>query len=119
MSESWDPLAACGLDCGACPIRKAANDRGSAEELAEDWRKTGHPEAEADWFKCQGCHGPEGLVWGKDCKIRECCAKDRRLKNCGQCVDFPCELIIEYENDGHAHHRAAIKRLREMKERRS
>ena len=115
MSETWDPLAACGMDCSQCPIRKAANDSEFAEKLAEDWRRSGHPKASAGWFRCQGCHGPEPLIWTDDCGIRQCCVKDRDLKNCSQCGAFPCGRIVAFENDGNPNHRAAINRLREVR----
>ncbi len=115
MAESWEPIAACGMDCSVCPIRKAANDSEFAEKLAGRWRKSGHPDAKAEWFKCQGCHGPKDVLWTEDCKIRECCVEEKKLKNCSQCSDFPCDLINAFGNDGNDNHRAAFERLREMK----
>jgi hypothetical protein len=111
-------ISSCGLDCEACPIFKAANDPHFAEELASEWRNAGHPKAQAGWFKCQGCHGDDALVWSEDCAIRKCCRHDRKLENCSFCPEFPCELLSRFESDGLAHHRAAVENLRRMKKER-
>ena len=107
------------MDCDACPIFKAANDSAFAEVLAQQWRDTSHPKAEAGWFKCQGCHGADDLVWGEDCAMRKCCLKEKKLQNCSFCDDFPCSLITTFETDGVENHRVAVQRLRQMKEERS
>lgn len=108
-------IAACGLDCSACPILKAANDGQYAEQLAADWRNSGHPKAVAGWFRCQGCHGDDSLVWSDDCAIRNCCLKDHALENCSCCPDFPCDLLKSFESDGAAHHRAGVENLRRLR----
>ncbi|MCL5270188.1 MAG: DUF3795 domain-containing protein [bacterium] len=107
-------LAPCGIECGSCPIRRPAGDPAIAETLAADWRKAGRAAARADWFKCQGCRGPEALVWDENCKIRHCCLHEKRLAHCGLCPDFPCVLITQFANDGHPTHRAAVERLKGM-----
>ena len=115
MDEFKNNIAACGMDCDACPILRAANDRNYAEKLAEDWRKNGYPKAEADWFKCQGCHGPKSLVWTEYCKIRKCCIEEKKLENCSSCKEFPCKLITKFENDGNSNHKFAVERLKNFK----
>ena len=108
-------ISACGLDCDACPIFKAANDSRFAETLAAQWREAGQPEAVADWFKCQGCHGDDSLVWTEDCAIRKCCIQDHKFENCSMCKDFPCKLLLDFESDGLATHRAAVEHLKTMR----
>ncbi len=57
-------IAACGLYCGWCPFYVA----GSKE------------------FKCNGC-------WSREkCKIRDC-ARERGLKICTYCPEFPCKKL--------------------------
>jgi len=85
--EAESPLAACGLDCRACPTRA----RG-----------------------CGGCHGDDARLWSSDCVIRTCCIKENRLSNCSECDLFPCKRGIEFESDQWAHHRQAVSRLRRM-----
>ena len=106
-------LAPCGIDYRDCGIRKAACDPLEGEREAERWRKRGHEDASAEWFKCQGCHGPTEFVWSSKCTIRPC-AKERGLSNCSQCSDFPCEQILAFEGDGSPHHCRAVGRLREL-----
>ncbi len=113
-TSKFPAMAACGLDCGECPIGKAARDRAFAEKLAQEWRESGNQKATADWFKCEGCHGREDLVWAADCKIRACCIKTRHLDNCSVCVDFPCPLIDKFEQDGYEHHSKAVQRLKQL-----
>ena len=108
-------IAACGLDCGNCLIQKAANDRAFAEKLAAEWRQSGRPQATADWFRCQGCHGPEDLIWTRDCKMRSCCIKTKKLANCSQCGEFPCSLIDQFEHDGQSRHAKAVRYLKELR----
>jgi len=112
-SQQQKPMtAACGMNCEECSIRKAATDREYAEKLAAQWRKSWKPEATANWFTCQGCHGPDELVWSGDCKMRRCCIKERGLVNCSYCDDFPCSLIEQFQNDGIARHAKAVQHLK-------
>ena len=109
-------IAACGLNCDDCEIGKAAKDPAFAEKLAARWRQSGKKAATADWFKCQGCHGQDDLVWSDDCKIRACCVKTKRLRNCAECGEFPCPLVDKFEKDGYAHHAKAVRFLKEIRQ---
>ena len=75
----------------------------------------GNRDATAAWFKCRGCRGDDALVWSRDCAIRRCCLKEKRLPHCAACAEFSCARILAFENDRHKHHRAAVARLRKMK----
>ncbi|MBT3376415.1 MAG: DUF3795 domain-containing protein [Lentisphaerae bacterium] len=108
------PLAACGIDCSACGIRKAALDPAEAEREAARWRKRGHKDAKPEWFQCEGCHGSDEKCWSGNCAIRACCIKTKKLPNCSECPGFPCKKTTAFENDGHAHHKKAIQKLRTM-----
>mgnify|MGYP002642179480 CR=1 FL=1 len=108
------PLAACGIDCNSCGIRKAALDPAEAEREAARWRKRGHKDAKPEWFQCEGCHGSDAKCWSGNCQIRKCCIKEKKLPNCSECPGFPCKKIVDFENDKHAHHRKAIQKLRAM-----
>jgi hypothetical protein len=106
-----DMLAPCGIDCAACDIYQAANDPAKAVALAEQW-KSWQPDAQPDWFKCQGCRADRGLCWSEDCRIYACCA-ERNLHDCGQCADFPCADYQAWIGP-YPHHQAAYARLQEM-----
>ena len=98
--------APCGIDCEQCDIYKAARHPAEAEKLAETWRATWQPKAQADWFKCQGCRGDRSLCWSEDCKIFECVSA-KGVPFCYQCADFPCELLSNWSR-GTANHQAAF-----------
>lgn len=78
-------LAPCGLDCDACGLR--------GEE-------------------CDGCHADSDHLWSPDCGIRLCCKFKKGYSNCSECGDFACQLILDFENDPHVHHTAAVQKLR-------
>jgi len=109
-------ISACGMNCATCGIYKAAHDPAVAKKEAARWRKRGHKDAKAEWFKCKGCHGPKELVWSGKCDIRECCIEKKGLANCSLCGKFPCGKITKFENDGHKHHKQAIGNLRKMRQ---
>jgi len=63
-------LSYCGLYCGACPSYQKGTCLGCRSEDKKQNRKS---------------------KWG--CKIRLCCHKEKELEHCGQCEQFPCNLI--------------------------
>lgn len=109
-------VAPCGTVCTECAIYRAAQDPKAAECLAREWRAGGLPNARADWFRCQGCHGDPACLWTEDCRIRRCCVEEKRLTDCSHCEQFPCQTILGFEADGEVHHRAAVANLRRMRE---
>jgi hypothetical protein len=109
--------ACCGIDCTDCPIFMAAQDHDKARALAASWRENGYGDAVPEWFRCQGCRGPDELVWSEDCVLRSCC-KGKALECCDACVEFPCCKIRAFESEG-GHHGDAVAKLREMHDKRS
>lgn len=59
---------------------------------------------EVHGFDCKGCATEESAPWG-ECTIKICC-ENKELSNCGECADFPCEILnkfsfdIEHGDDG-------------------
>jgi hypothetical protein len=104
-------LAPCGIDCTACDIFKAAQDREFAVRLAETWR-SGNPNVQPEWFRCQGCRGDRSLRWSEDCHIAGCC-EEKAIADCSCCTDFPCQPYLDWI-DPYPHHQAAYERLKEM-----
>ena len=45
----------------------------------------------AENVKCDGCQS-NGQVADKECRARPC-AKERGVKNCAYCEEFPCEKL--------------------------
>ena len=46
---------------------------------------------------CKGCINIENPFWGK-CKVKECC-EEKLLNHCGECSEFPCELLMSFSYD--------------------
>ena len=62
----------CGLLCSACEYRE----------------QTG----------CKGCVQIEKPFWGDSCPVKACC-EEKQLEHCGQCEQFPCELLHGFAYD--------------------
>ena len=109
-----EPLAAvCGLYCGACALYRARrdNDPQRLEEILKAWNM---PEGES---YCDGCLGGGHLTpYCRDCKMRQCAEKRPGVTRCGDCPDFPCHLITDFNNDGMRHHAEALENLVHLRE---
>jgi len=120
--EQW--IAACGLDCGACEIRRLPFDEKAADVCVAWYREMGWladeegvEEALARGMTCNGCRGDRSVHWSAGdegiCWILECCVDQRGHEHCSECEEFPCTRLGEWskQNDGY---RKAFARLREM-----
>ena len=107
-----EPLAAvCGLYCGACGVYRARRDN-NAKRLEYVLKAWNMPQDEA---QCDGCLGGGALTpYCRDCKMRQCAAQKPGVIRCGDCPDFPCSLITDFNNDGMRHHAEAIKNLKHL-----
>ncbi len=86
-------IAACGNDCSACPRYAAHPCEKTEHELlhtAELWMKIGYRDhiVSTEEISCLGC-GPEN--WCRYRIVR--CCEERRIKNCAECVEYPCEKL--------------------------
>lgn len=41
---------------------------------------------------CKGCLDMEKPFWGGDCYVKSC-SENKGLNHCGECNDFPCEVL--------------------------
>jgi hypothetical protein len=121
MKATHEMIAACGLDCGGCPIRTADTDAGSAKVLLGWFRSQGWLSADegvAELMQrgpyCRGCHGDRSIHWSATCWILQCCIDDRKLTYCYECGVFPCERLSEWAGQSQAYARA-LHRLQSMK----
>lgn len=79
----------CSLMCQACEDKKSGN--------------------------CEGCIVSAGRPFHGSCEVAEC-AIQRKKRFCGECEDFPCEIITRYSNDQeHGDKGARIVRCQEWK----
>jgi len=61
----------CGILCTQCEYRESMN--------------------------CQMCINIDNPFWGT-CKVKECC-ENKKLEHCGQCKEFPCQLLESFAYD--------------------
>jgi hypothetical protein len=113
-------IAACGLDCGSCSIRRYPFDERAAAEAIPWYRKMGWlqdgegvAEAIERKLACNGCHGDRTAHWSADCWILQCCVDSKRLRHCSECPGFPCERLVAWSNSDDSYGRA-FARLSEM-----
>jgi len=89
-------IAACGLDCAACPayIATATNDNALRKKTAEEWSGIYGGSISAETINCHGCFATDGVQFGhcSQCGMRKC-VTDQKLANCAQCADYPCEQL--------------------------
>jgi len=124
VHDRW--IAACGLDCESCSIRRFPFDEGAAAECVPWFREMGwlnasegKAEALERGMTCRGCKGDRSVHWSVDddgrvdCWILECCVDGKGLEFCSDCGDFPCEKLQAWskENESYA---KAFARLQSM-----
>lgn len=103
-------LGVCGLYCGACYHYRASfyNRRRLAEEAA-------HRGRDPEGFPCQGCRSDKLNIHPgcAQCALRAC-AEGRGILHCGLCVEFPCDQLKAFQNDGRVHHRDVLIELERL-----
>ncbi len=87
----------CGINCNNCPIFKATVEDKPEErtQLAKEWNKNHQTAYKASQMVCFGCKSDRHFAFCEECEIRECNIR-RGLKNCGGCLEFPCEIGREF-----------------------
>jgi hypothetical protein len=120
-NDELEEIAACGLDCGECPIRRMPFDEVAAASVIawfrrEGWLKEeeGLAEALERHMYCEGCHGDRSIHWDAECWILHCCVDDKGLDNCSRCDGFPCDRLEDWARKG-ARYDEALERLRRMR----
>lgn len=47
---------------------------------------------------CAGCTNIDKPFWGESCPVKKC-AEERKIECCGECNEFPCELLKSFAYD--------------------
>lgn len=47
---------------------------------------------------CQGCLHISHPFWGESCPVKKC-SEDKKISCCGECEDFPCDLLKSFAYD--------------------
>lgn len=105
-------LGACGLYCGACYHYRASFSDGI--HLLVDAIKKGKDEND---YKCQGCRSDKLYVHPgcQECNIRDCTEK-KGIIHCGECDEYPCKELKDFQADGHIHHIDIFNNIEEIRE---
>jgi hypothetical protein len=92
-------IAACGLDCAACPayIASMTNDEELRKKTAAEWTKSFGFDCKPEMVNCHGCFATDGVQIGhcSDCGIR-LCVVSKDMKSCAACAGFGCEKTAEF-----------------------
>ncbi len=113
MDNQLELLGYCGLYCGACTRYNALLPGGM--QVLEDAITKGYIRREGN---CTGCRGKSESMYYHCyiCEIKKC-AINQETEHCGLCASFPCERIIEFQNQGYSiHHKEVIENLNELKD---
>ncbi len=109
--------AVCGLYCGACTLYRALKDDNHQviEQIAS--RMSSSFNLKPEELQCDGClAGGRLSPYCRQCAIRVCPDKKPGVTRCSDCPDFPCSLIIYFNNDGMRHHAEVLDNLRQIAE---
>lgn len=113
-------IAVCGIDCAACPLYRAHEDREAAQILAdwfhsEGWlaEDKGVDDVMRDGPYCRGCRGDREIHWDSECELLICCVDERELTHCHQCPDFVCDKLTKFAANG-PQYVEALDRLRRL-----
>lgn len=112
--SSKSNISPCGLDCSACDIFLARENREIAGNITQWIKENYDPDCTADMIHCAGCPGDRNDHWTPDCWILKCCVDEHELRYCFSCVEFPCEKLSDWAKQC-AKYEAALSRLIDMK----
>jgi hypothetical protein len=94
-TRSYPTIGCCGIDCGLCP-RYHTDGKSS----------------------CPGCDGKDFYEKHPSCSILTCCSVTKQLETCGNCEDFICKKIKNWDSaDSFVTHRNCICNLKSIKKR--
>lgn len=107
----------CGIVCSDCPVFKATvnNDDVERKRVAELFTKQYEREYKPEDINCDGCvsNGERIFSFCSVCGIRRC-GREKRIKNCAYCADYPCEKLDEVFN-AYPKAKETLDRLRDNK----
>lgn len=64
---------------------------------------------------CDGCLSSQLAIFCRRCVMRAC-AVEKEITYCAYCSDFPCQTIIDLNNDGRPHHSEVLINIRRQQE---
>ena len=89
-------VAYCGIVCSDCPVYIATqkDEHAERERVAALFTKQYGRKYEPEDINCDGCisDSPRLFHYCGACEWRKC-ARDRNIKNCAYCSEYPCESL--------------------------
>jgi len=114
-SKQW-LISICGLNCAQCDICQAGHGNEKLrDEILEWFKKERNKTIKPEQIRCNGCTGQLEVHWSPDCKML-LCAREKKVRHCFQCREFPCITLKEFSSDGISHHKRTVENLKKMKE---
>ena len=110
MDEEFVYDTYCGLNCGACHML-IANEEKNEQWLAATAEKQNR---KLEDMRCHGCKTDITAIFCANCGMRMC-AREKNLEFCSECSDYPCQKIKSFRNDDAPHHSAIIKNLERIR----
>lgn len=63
----------CGIECSKCEFQESMG--------------------------CKGCTNIDKPFWGESCPVKTCAEVKHNVECCGECNEFPCELLKSFAYD--------------------
>lgn len=104
-------LAYCGIYCPQCSFRVVYETQNREHVLSMPSRYDRLKDSPMDEYACECCKGDN--ICGP-CEMRDCAA-DKKIDSCAECAEFPCERIVDFDEDDSPHHSTAVENLRRIK----
>ena len=115
--ETRNLAAPCGLFCGACTIY-VAQRRGDTKRLTQIAQNVGVRKnrlINLSDLNCEGCLSDVVSFFCRECTLRSC-VSGKGVTHCFHCSDFPCQQILDFNDDGRPHHGEVVDNIRRQKE---
>lgn len=97
--EEGKMIAFCGITCSECPayIATQKDDDKMRAETAKKWSEQFKSTIKPGDINCDGCISNSERLFNycKVCEIRKC-GKEKDVKNCGYCKEYPCTKLTEF-----------------------
>jgi len=91
-----------GIICSDCPVLVATqkNDDEERKQVAQIFTKQYGKEYKPEDINCDGCTGDSQRIFSYCgvCGMRKC-GREKNLKNCAHCLDYPCEKLSKLFNE--------------------
>jgi len=114
MAHEERLIAACGIDCTGCDIRRAVADPELRRRIIAWFKEERGRDVNPEAIRCTWCRGDRDGHWSADCWILHCCVDEKGLAHCFQCAEFPCARLVKWskQNEGYGRAFACLEALR-------